>query len=511
MSGRKDAITKGRTPAGKASDGAEAWLSRGTVAILSIDDWTRQGQGVGHLKVGDHLFLPSGENSAARSEASSDSQPGLLLEEGHPFLGFTLFVEGAFPGDRVEVRIVKRKKQYAQAQLVRLLEASAQRRPSPCPYALSCGGCPLIEMAPAFQEAWKKSLIAGTLRHLGGHSVAEVPLVTGPEWGYRNKLTMRVDDQGRLAFLGAKSHQRVAIDHCLIAHPTINRLIDCWQREVAPKLSSEGKDFQIFSVLLRANQAGQGLVHLITSPLSSLQAQKLAQLLGILSAHVLSRSEAHQAQDTVIHPPIFFASEARALPEKVLGLAAAISPASFFQVNRFLLEPLYANAIALFRSLGSLQGRRIFDLYCGTGLTSLLLAEEGAQVTGIELVPSAVEDARCNAQSNGLSTPRFFAGRVEALLPRLLKESDEATMGEAWALVDPPRAGLSASVSEAIGQSALRALVYISCDPASLSRDLKVLSSFGFVVQKVLGVDQFVQTGHVETVCLMVRDPQSTG
>ena len=427
--------------------------------IVRIEDWTNQGRGVSH--VGD----------------------------------LVVFVEGALPGDRARIEISELKKNYALASCLEILEASPDRRESPCLYADRCDGCPLIELDYSAQLDWKKSFIESAFLRIGKQSV-QVDMLSDEDLGYRNKVNMRLDDRGRLSYSRLRSNEMVAVDSCPVATEPIRRLIGRWNSATSPILDQTDLTDRIRMVVIRANPRGETMIILVLSPCGAPLRQKIFSACAGLGADVLCACENKRPGDVRIHEPLYYSTAKKTLDERILDLHFSLSPQSFFQVNRFTIEPLYQAALSLFSD----RKGSFLDLYCGTGTTSLLLAKEADRVIGVEAVRSAVEDAIKSADYNQVRNVEFICAKAEDVIGSLTRNRDADK-----ALVDPPRKGLDKQVVDALVNSSLRELVYISCNPVTQARDIALLLEGGFRLEKLVGLDQFPHTGHVETIALIQK------
>lgn len=414
--------------------------------------------------------------------------------------GRVLFVKGAVLGDRVEVAIDRRKKTFSQGHVQRLLTPSPDRREIPCPYQKDCDGCPLMPLKTEVQQRWKKRWMEEVLRRIGGVE-KEVEFYREQEAGYRNKINLRVSPKGLLSYSKRGSNDLLAVDSCWIAHPLLSDLLGRWNqhfRQVPPPTVFA----KIRMVVFRCNDRDEVMILLVTDLLSAKERESLFQSLAFLSPAVLGQCENRRPGDVNLRPPFHFFTERQDLDIQLMGLHFRLSPASFFQVNRFTRSLLYEQALALFPKAEA-KDSPVLDLYCGTGTTSLLLAQRGFSVLGIESNASAVEDAKENAKRNHLKNVSFLCGKAEDLLhaSRFPQDGRQSLLGTATkALVDPPRKGLHEEVVNALNRSSIRELVYISCNPATFARDLKRLGEGGFRLEKAIGIDQFPNTGNGEVV-----------
>lgn len=413
------------------------------------------------------------------------------------FRSFTIFVNGGIGAKRCLVRITRVKKPYAEGDLVECLEKSDKLREvdfDPWPLSFSY---PLLEINEKAQALWKKKMIQEQLKRLGGVD-ADVIFHSYPYMEYRNKVNLRLDGEGYLSYSMRGTNELLRIDNDPFAVSSIQDLIGSWQERVPEEFKRGSIQIhrKIRMVVFRANSNGQTMVVLVTDPLNSRERKELFEAVELLDSHLLCTCENTRKGDISLNGDFHYSGENRYLNENIMGLKLRLSPASFLQVNVFSIEDLYSKALDL---LGNISGKNVLDLYCGTGITSILMEKRGAQVMGIELDGDAVNDAEENARINMAANVEFIRRRVEDCLNK------QKEFGADLALVDPPEKGMDGSVIDAIKASNIKRLVYVSCNPSSLSRDIKRLSDGGFIVQEVHGFDQFFCTGHVETVVLVSR------
>jgi len=418
--------------------------------------------------------------------------------------GFAFFVEGAIPGDRVEMHILKIKNAYGYGKLVRVITPSANRAEPPCPVFARCGGCTLQHMTYAAQLDIKTKQVVDALARIGGMGDVPVEGTLGMEvpYAYRNKAQFpirAVDGKPRAGFFAARSHALVPVEDCCTQHPANQAIlqtvlvfmeehgITCYDekthkglvRHVLTRCGYHTKEIMVCLVL-----NGKKL------PYSEVLAERLAALDGVVSV---------VANINTARTNVILGGECRTIWGKphiidtIGGLRFEISPLSFFQVNPLQTQALYNTALAL---ADVKAADVVADVYCGIGTLSLFFAQKAKVVYGIEVVPQAIEDARRNAEANGVTNATFIADRAENAMPALVAEGIRADV----VVIDPPRKGCEAAVLDAIGEMAPRKVVYVSCDPATMARDVRVLGNKGYAVCAVQPVDMFPQTGHVETV-----------
>jgi len=424
--------------------------------------------------------------------------------------GRTLFVPRSAPGDRLKVRVVEEHKSYARARVQGVLHAGPQRVAPPCPVAGECGGCSWQHLSYGAQTEAKAGFLREALRRIGG--IGEPPLLgvlaSAAPLGYRNKAQVPVatapDGSLRLGYYREGSHDVVALptEGCRLLAPAVDRAL-LFVRDRIGELGLRSYDQAtgqgtLRHVMVRADSQGRAMVVLVTR--EALPEAAEALMCGWVGhAGIISVQNNLQTKTGNIilgaHTKVLAGPEA--LDETLGGLRYRLSATSFFQVNS-------AQTLAL---LGLIEGVRpwksgesVLDLYCGVGTLSLPLARLGLRVHGVENHAAAVDDAQANALTNGLSGLSFSVadalGAWETFPPGFTPTV---------ALMDPPRKGLEPGLAALLAQKGPRELVYVSCDPASLARDVKLLAVGGYRLQSCQGVDLFPQTPHVESVSLLVR------
>ncbi len=426
------------------------------------------------------------------------------------YQGMAVFVPGTVPGDLVRARVVRRYSTHARAELCELLRPSPSRVEPRCPLAGRCGGCQLQHVAYETQLALKTRLVEDALARIGGLEVAVRPCRPSPrEWGYRNKAQFPVAMVGygrdrRLAagIYARGTHELVEVDECLIQHPTGNRVLRetvalARERRLQAYDEDSGEGLLRHILVRVGERTGEAMVVLVTSRAELPGARSLARELVSRVPEVACVAQNVNPRRT----NVILGERTRVIAGKpfitdYLGpFRFRLSPGSFFQVNPAQAEEL----CRLVAELAATPGE-VVELYSGIGTITLFLAERAAAVTGVESHPEAVADARRNAAANRVGNVRFLAGEAERLLPRLVAEGMRAEV----LVADPPRRGCARSVLEGIpGLGPLR-VVYVSCNPATLARDLAVLAASGYRPVEVVPVDMFPMTAHVEAVALLV-------
>ncbi|MEB3329843.1 MAG: 23S rRNA (uracil(1939)-C(5))-methyltransferase RlmD [Candidatus Sericytochromatia bacterium] len=433
--------------------------------------------------------------------------------------GMAVFVPLSVPGDVVEARVISTKPGYARALVEAVVQPSPDRVQPPCPVFGRCGGCQWQVVAADAQLRWKTALVAEALTRLGGLEAASVlrPCLPSPEpWHYRNKVHWAVtrDAEGwRVGLYEPRSHAIVEAEACAIQHPLLTRAQDAVRAlltefDPPPYDEQRGTGFLRSAFAKVGHRTGEVMLGLVArKPELRREKEWIAaarRLLPELTTFVLnvnpgSGNKLLGAETRTLFGP-------GAIVESLgAGLRLTISPLSFFQVNGAAVEVLYEEVVRACDLPGepAAEGPRWVDAYGGTGAIALYLAARGAgHVTGLEVVGAATADARANAAANGLAgRTTFHTGRVETLLPGLIARGERPD----GVVLDPPRKGCEPAVLEALLAAAPRRVVYVSCNPATLARDLRVLVAGGYRLTHVQPVDMFPQTSHVECVARLER------
>lgn len=453
--------------------------------------------------------------------------------------GFTLFVKDAVMGDVVEARLVKVKKNYAYARLEKVLTPSPLRVKPVCPYHKQCGGCQIQAMSYEAQLQFKENKVKNNLVRIGGfdrlfiESVMEPVVGMEQPWHYRNKAQFPVgtDKDGRIitGFYAGRTHSIIANTDCALGveenEPILQKVLAYMQNEKASAYDETTGQGLVRHILIRKGfTSGEIMVCLVINGKSLPKEDRLVSTLreipGMTSiwlnyntkkTNVIMGTEGRVlwGQNTitdVIHrrsmEEINSGKDCLRYDSKEnapQGITFAISPLSFYQVNPIQTEKLYSLAL----EYAGLTGEEtVWDLYCGIGTISLFMAQCAKEVHGVEIVPQAIEDARKNAECNHIENATFYVGKAEEVLPRLYEE--EHIFADVIC-VDPPRKGCDEACLNTIIKMAPKRIVYVSCDSATLARDLKYLCENGYEIRKVRAVDQFGQTVHVETVVLLSK------
>lgn len=425
---------------------------------------------------------------------------------------FTIFVPGAVPGDQVTVEVEEVRRNFARGRLIRIDKPSPSRVTPRCGVHDTCGGCQLQMFDYESQLEWKQRRVREELRRIGGLDSIEVRPVLGMEFpfAYRNKAQYPVarNREGRiiLGFYRRGTHDVVeAPQGCLVDHPLNTKVIQAAARlfnELKVSVYDERTGTGLFRhVVTRTSVSrGQVMVVFVTNGYRIPQQNELINGLREAVPELVSIAQNVNTQQTnVIFGPQTKILWGQPVIEDTIGhLDFEISPRSFFQVNAVQTAVLYETA----RDFAGLTGdETVVDGYCGIGTIALYLADQAQMVIGIEDVPEAIDDARRNAHKNNIHNVEFHIDKVEHCLPRLVKEGFRPNV----VVLDPPRKGVDRAVLEAIHAAGVLKVVYVSCNPSSLARDLGYLNDMGYEIQVVQPVDMFPHTFHVECAALLKR------
>ena len=434
--------------------------------------------------------------------------------------GYTLFIKDAVIGDVVEAKVMKAKKNYGYARLMKVITPSEYRVEPKCAFARRCGGCQIQKMSYDRQLVFKDQKIRGNLERIGGFTKDQIDTVMQPvvgmehPFGYRNKaqFPFGTDKEGNpiTGFYAGRTHDIIANTDCALGveqNKEILEIILQYMRENKIKSYDEkaGKGLIRHALIRYGFKTKEIMVCLVVNgkklPKAERLIEKLIQIEGMTSITISPNTR----RDNVIMGDSYEILWGQGYITDYIGnVKYQISPLSFYQVNPVQTEKLYGLAL----EYADLKGdETVWDLYCGIGTISLFLAQKAKQVYGVEIVPQAIDDAKENAKINAIDNAEFFVGKAEEVLPEYYAEYEREHNGETAhadvIVVDPPRKGCDETLLETIVKMQPEKVVYVSCDSATLARDLKYLCANGYEIRMCRGVDQFPQTVHIETVVLL--------
>ena len=424
--------------------------------------------------------------------------------------GFAVFIPEALKGETVRIRITEVRKNFARGEVLEILKPALERIKPPCPVYQQCGGCQLQHMNYSAQLAIKRQQVVDAVERIGGLSGITVHPVLGMKdpWYYRNKVQYPFGMDGGQTVMGfyrKGTHDIVNLDSCQL-QPMVTNWVATKIRELAVKYQVSIYNEQTGTGLLRhllikkGFKTGEMMVVLVTNGPDFPDGPKIAA--ELMSAFPNVKSVVQNINTN--RGNVILGRETRVIAGEPTindildGLKFKISARSFFQVNPEQAEVLYHKAVEYAGLTGT---ETVLDAYCGVGSLTLFLARQAKEVYGIEVVPEAIRDAEANAALNQLKNVRFLVGETEKVLPELVNQGVRFDV----CVVDPPRSGCERSVLESFAANGVGRIVYVSCNPSTLARDLKILTELGYEVREIQPVDMFPQTYHVECVALMSR------
>ena len=419
--------------------------------------------------------------------------------------GRVVFVHGALRGEKCRVLILKTLKSVAFAKVLEVLEPSSERMESDCPYFPRCGGCTYRHIRYEEELRLKKQRVQDNLSRIGGSDVTvEEILGARDTLRYRNKAQYPVSKDGAVGFYRARTHEVIECEHCLLVRPEADAAAEAL-REYMQSCRVAGYDEKTGRGLnrhlyVRSNAAGESLICVLVNGDKLPKEDRLVALLrdacpkctGIVLGTNTKKG------NVILGDRYRTLWGSDRLEDTLCGKRFLLSVPSFYQVNRVQAERLYAKAI----EFAGLTGQEtVLDLYCGAGTITLALSDHAKKVLGAEIVPEAIDDARENAARNGVKNAEFFCGDASDVAKKLARENLRPDV----ITVDPPRKGLAADVVESIAEMQPGRVVYVSCDSATMARDVKRLADLGYTAQRACAVDMFPRADHVETICLLSK------
>lgn len=445
-------------------------------------------------------MLTKNQVVSAAIEGYSAEGLGIARVEGQ-----VLFVHGGVRGETCDVLVMKVRKKEAFGKMVKTAEPSPCRIEPDCPYYRQCGGCDFRHVTYEEELSAKRERVQSALRRLGGSSVTVEELLAAPTVdGYRNKSIFAVDGQGRVGFFRARTHQVQDVGECRLQKNTANKVAAALRRFMAeyhvPGYDEEAHRGLLRHLFVRTNAKGECLICVMGNGQGTPHEKELAGMFraacpdcvgvvwGVLTG----------AGNTLYPESYRTLWGEDTLTDTLCGLQFRLSVPSFYQVNREQAERLYEKAVEFADLCGT---ETVLDLYCGAGTITQVLARHCGRAIGAEIVSSAVDNARKTAAENGIGNVEFFCGDASDIAAKFAAEGLRPDV----ICVDPPRKGLAPEVIEQCVAMAPERIVYVSCDPGTLGRDVKRFSELGYVCTRAAAADLFPRTRHVETVVLMSR------
>ena len=446
-------------------------LTKNQIYEATVTDYTSEGQGVAHIE------------------------------------GCAVFIPNAIAGEKYNVRIELARKTWAAGKIVEILEKSPHRVNRECPVAKLCGGCDFWHMDYEEESRLKAERVKNCLNRIGGENLETVPILAAPDChGYRNKAQYPVafKKKAYAGFFRAGTHQVVENNRCLILPAETDLVKDTVmdyvnRNKVSVYDETTGKGLLRHIYVRRGAVSKQILVCLVCNGRSIPKAHELVGRLMKIPGFTTLVLAVNQKKGNAILGDEFITLHGPGYIEDTLcGLVFRLSPRSFYQVNHHQAQRLYQAAI---EQAEITKNDTVLDLYCGVGTITLAMASAAGKVIGVEVIPQAVEDAKDNAKRNGIENAEFFCGDAGQAALELEAKGIKADV----VVVDPPRKGLNADTIEALHRFAPRRIVYVSCDPATLARDVALLKERGYVLKNAMAADLFPRCSHVESVVTLSR------
>ena len=426
---------------------------------------------------------------------------------------FTVFIEGALKGERVNVRIVKSKKNFAYGKLLEVIEPSLERCEAKCSIHKRCGGCKLQYSTYKEQLNFKFERVKDCITKIGklDESIVQFPLGMDEPWRYRNKVQLpigMVNGELKIGFFAPRSHEIIDMETCLIQDEIADKVVGItrtWikKNNIKP-YNIDGKYDETgilrHIMIRRGFTTNEVMVVLVTNGSKLPNKDEFISLIteNIPGIKSIVQNINSKPTNVILGQECITLWGESTISDYIGEFKFNISPLSFFQVNPVQTEVLYNKALEY---AGLTGDETVFDAYCGTGTITLFLSQKAKKVYGVEIIPQAIENANINAKENNVNNVEFFVGESEVVIPDLINKGIKADV----VVVDPPRKGCDVKLLNAITNIDAKKIVYVSCDPSTLARDLAILEGNGYKTVRVQPVDMFPHTAHIETCVLLQR------
>ncbi len=443
------------------------------------------------------------KNDTVRAVIEGYSAEGLGIARVE---GQVVFVHRALRGEDCDILLLKVLKNAAFGKVTAIHGQSPHRREPDCPYFGRCGGCDFRHMDYEEELCAKESRVRDALVRLGGSAGELEPIVPAPAVDrYRNKSQYPIGAEGTVGFYKARSHRVIPVERCLLQKEEADAAAEALRAYIAacevPCYDEAAGSGLLRHLYVRTNRRGESLVCLVVNGAKLPQEERLTAIFR----EKLPRMTGLVLNENTRPGSAILGERCRTLwgqaevHDTLCGLDFALSVPSFYQVNRDQAEVLYETALRYADLSGT---ETVLDLYCGAGTITQVLSARAGRVIGCEIVPQAIENARAAAARNGVRNAEFFCGDASAVAAELARQGLRPDV----ITVDPPRKGLTPEVIEAVAGMAPRRVVYVSCDPGTLGRDVKRFAQLGYTLRRACPVDMFPRTAHVETVALLSKD-----
>ncbi len=426
---------------------------------------------------------------------------------------YPIFIEGALSGEVVRVKIIKVNKNFAYGKLMEIIEPSINRVEPICSIYKRCGGCKIQHISYKGQLDFKWGRVRECIERIAklDKEIVKYPLGMTKPLMYRNKVQLPIgmfNGQLRIGFFVSRSHEIIDMEECFIQDDITNKIVKLtreWIKKfnISPcNVDGEYKSSGVIRHLMirRGFKTGEVMVVLVTNKQELPYKNEFIKVITKSIPEVKSIIQNVNSKNTnvILGDKLITLWGNDTISDYIGEFKFNISPLSFFQVNPMQTEVLYSKALEYANLTGN---ETVFDAYCGTGTITLFLSKKAKKVYGVEIIPQAIDNANVNAKENNISNAKFFVGKSEKIIPDLINKGIKADV----IVVDPPRKGCDISLLNAISKVAPKRIVYVSCDPSTLARDLKILDENGYKAIEVQPVDMFPQTAHIENVALISK------
>ena len=426
---------------------------------------------------------------------------------------FPIFIEGALKGEKVKARVVKSKKNFAYARLIDVIEASKERCEAKCHINKRCGGCKLQHSTYKEQLNFKFERVKDCINKIGklDNSIVKFPLGMDEPWRYRNKVQLpigRVNGELKIGFFAPRSHEIIDMETCLIQDEIADKVVELtrqWIKRNNIKPYNIDGSYDETGILRhimirRGFTTNEVMVVLVTNGVKLPNKDEFVKLMveNIPGIKSIVQNINSKPTNVILGQECITLWGEPTISDYIGDFKFNISPLSFFQVNPTQTEVLYGKALEYAQLTGD---ETVFDAYCGTGTITLFLSQKAKRVYGVEIIPQAIENANINAKENNVDNVEFFVGESEVVIPDLINKGVKADV----VVVDPPRKGCDVKLLNSITNINAERIVYVSCDPSTLARDLAILDENGYRTLEVQPVDMFPQTAHIENVALLTK------
>ena len=426
---------------------------------------------------------------------------------------FPIFIEGALKGEKVKARVVKSKKNFAYARLIDVIESSKERCEAKCHINKRCGGCKLQHSTYKEQLNFKFERVKDCINKIGklDNSIVKFPLGMDEPWRYRNKVQLpigMVNGELKIGFFAPRSHDIIDMETCLIQDEIADKVVELtkqWIKRNNIKPYNIDGSYDETGILRhimirRGFTTNEVMVVLVTNGIKLPNKDEFVQLMveNIAGIKSIVQNVNSKPTNVILGQECITLWGEPTISDYIGDFKFNISPLSFFQVNPIQTEVLYGKALEYAQLTGD---ETVFDAYCGTGTITLFLSQKAKKVYGVEIIPQAIENANINAKENNVDNVEFFVGESEVVIPDLINKGVKADV----VVVDPPRKGCDVKLLNSITNINAERIVYVSCDPSTLARDLAILEENGYKTLEVQPVDMFPQTAHIENVALLTK------